>query len=63
MAAMNSGDMLSSTFGVRKTYVRSACSTRSFQRALRVLPSHLSEAQIQISHSVHVQTLLKANDF
>lgn len=54
MAAMNFGDMLSGTFSVRKTSVRSDSSTLRFQRALRVLPSHLSEAQIQISHSVHV---------
>lgn len=62
LAAMNSGDMLSGTSGVKKTSVRSACSPLGFQTALRVLSRHLAEAQIQICHSVYVRTLLKTND-
>lgn len=63
MEAKDSGRMLSGTFGVRETSARSAPSTRSSQRVLKDLLSHLSEAQIQIIHDVHVQNLLKANNF
>jgi len=56
------GDKLLGTLGVRKNSVRSACSKLSFQRTLTELPSHLSESQFQISHNMHVQTLLKAQD-
>ena len=31
--------------------------------AIRVLPSYVAEAHIEISYGVHVQKSLKANDF